>query len=251
MLVLLRTEGYAMTLPKVLLGIVVYDGKQYIWDKFWANVRNLSYPNLDIVVVDNSRTKKFYSKLKRDNKHVKNARFYHVNRGFTSREAQAKSLNKIRSILLDEGYDYFMSIESDLIPPRDVIERLMSHNVDVIGSMYLIGYEDSKTQVPRPCLFGVEVKPNGTVGTFNFPPEKGFAFFGNGLVPIHGCGIGCSLISRKIMERFRWWYDLNEPVKHSDVLFYMDLHNQGIQVYLDSNMIIPHYNSKWDDVIDK
>lgn len=240
-----------MTAPKVLLGIVVYDGKDYIWDKFWENIKNLSYPNLDIVIVDNSKTKKFYSKIKRKNKRMKNIQIIHVGRGQTSREAQAKSLNRIRDIMLNGDYEYFMSIESDLIPPRDIIERLMSYNVGVVGSMYLIGYADSKTQRPRPCLFGIDKKPDGSVGTINYPPEKGFAFFGNGLMQIHGCGIGAALFKRNIMERFRWWYDLNPPIKHSDVLFYMDLHNQGVPVYVDTNMIIPHYNSKWDDVQDK
>jgi hypothetical protein len=240
-----------MNLPRVLVGIVTYEGKDYIWNKFWKNIESLSYPNHDVIIIDNSREKKYAAELKRRTKHRKNVRVFHMNRGVTSREAQAKCLNKLRDITLREGYDYFMSIESDLIPPRDIIERYIAHNVGVVGSIYLIGYADSAYQPPRPCLFGVKTNPNGSLGTFNYPPDKGFAFFGNGLVQIHGCGLGATLIKREILEKLRFWYDLNEPVKHSDVLFFADLHNIGKQAYVDTDLIIPHYNSKWDYVKDK
>ena len=75
--------------------------------------------------------------------------------------------------------------------------------------------------------------------------------FGTGVKEIHGCGLGATLIKRSILERFQFWYDLNEPVKHSDVLYYMDLHNAGIPNFVDTDLIVPHYNSKWDDVADK
>jgi len=242
-----------VTPPKVLIGIVTYEGKDYVWDKFWSNIKNLSYDNYDIMITDNSPTKKYYSKLKKRLKHEKNVTIKHVNRGDTSREAQAKCLNLIRDKVLKEDYDYFMCIESDLIPPRDIIERLMSHNLPSVGCIYLIGYADSDSQPPRPCLFGLRPGKDGNdgIGTYNLPPAEGFGMFGTGVKQIHGCGLGATLIKRNILERIRFWYDLREPVKHSDVLYYMDIHNEGIPNYVDTDLIIPHYNSKWDDVTDK
>ena len=241
-----------MSNPKVLIGVVTYEGKDYIWDKFWKNLTQLSYPNFDVMIVDNSATKNYYHQLKKKKtKGFDRVTVAHVNRGQTSREAQAKSLNKIRKKALDEGYDYFLSIESDLLPPKDIIERLICHRVGVVGCIYLIGYEGSKNQPPRPCLFGVRRDRTGLVKTFNYPPKEGFGFFGNGLQQIHGCGIGTTLIRREILEKFKFWYHLEPPVKHSDVLFYMDLHNHGYPAYVDTDIIIPHYNSKWDDVPDK
>lgn len=238
--------------PKVLVGITIYEGKDYVWDKFYENLRKFTYPNFEVLIVDNSSNKAYYKKLLKKTKKHPNTKVVHVDRGGTSREAQARSLNYIRDYFLDNNFDYFLSLESDLLPPTDIIERLISHNKLVVGCIYLIGYAHSESQPPRPCLFGVKPNPNGGfTGTFNYPPEEGFGFFGNGVVPIHGCGIGVTLIARKILERFRFWYDLNPPIKHSDVLFYMDLHNNGYVVYVDTDMIIPHYNSEWDLVTDK
>lgn len=236
-----------MSLPKVLVGVVTYEGKDYVWDKFYNNIKNFSYPDFEVMIVDNSRTKKYYLKLKKRTKEDKRFHVHHVSRGDTSREAQAKSLNKIRDYALENDFDYFLSLESDLIPPRDVIERLISHNKQVVGCVYLIGYADSEAQPPRPCLFG----HNGKDGTKNLTKEQGYGMFGTGVQPIHGCGIGVTLIHKSILQKIRFWYILDKPVKHSDVLFFMDYHNKGYQAYVDTDMIIPHYNSKWDHVVDK
>jgi len=237
-----------MSSPKVLLGIVTYEGKDYVFDKFWKNIQSLTYDNFDVVVIDNTRTKKYYSKLKRRGVPV-----IHINRGANSRIAQAKSLNKIRDIMLKGDYEYFMSIESDLIPPIDIIQRLMTHNVDVVGCMYIIGMMSMKNQPPRPCLFVTEPKkdkPN-SFRTANLDADVGFGLFGHGVIPIHGCGLGTTLIKRNIMEDIPFKYDLNKgKVIHSDVLFYMDMNNLKKTVYVDTDIIIPHFNSDWNLVKD-
>lgn len=232
---------------KVLLGILTYEGKDYVWDKFWHNIQRLTYPNLDIVIVDNGKDKSYYSKLKRRTKHLSNVTVYHVKRAETSRESMAISLNKLRSHFLKGDYSHLMMIESDLVPPVDIIERLMSHNEGVVGSVYLIGHDDVKSQPPRPCLFSVDYETNGTR---NLEPDVGFGYFGKGVVPIHGCGFGSTLFKRWVIERFMFTYDLGMPIKHTDVMFFKDYHNSGFQAYVDTDLIIPHYPSKWEKVKD-
>lgn len=232
-----------MTLPKVLVGVVTYEGKDYIWNKFSSNLKNLSYPNHDILFVDNTKNKRYTKKINKEGFEC-----IHVKRGETSRESQADSLNVIRKRFIDGGYDYLMLIESDLIPPKDIIERLMSHNKLVVGCIYLIGYDYSDSQPPRPCLFSARKDKNGKSETYNVP--RGFDYFGKGLTKIHGCGFGTTLIHKNIINKFKFWYYLEGTVKHSDVLFYMDLHNNGYSAYVDTNIIIPHFNSDWKDVKD-
>lgn len=239
-----------MSVPKVLVGVVTYEGKDYCWDLFFKNLLNLEYPNYDVLIVDNSKNGKYYRELQKRTKKHKNITIARVDRGLSSREAQANSLNYIRNHMLDNDYDYFMSIESDLVPPVDIIERLMSHKKQVIGSIYLIGFPDSQSQPPRPCLFNVRKDKHGKVETFNLPPNVGFTFYGKGVMKVHGCGLGATLIKRDVLEKIKFWYIHDDVIKHSDVLFYMDLHNIQIQCHVDTDMIIPHYNSKWSDVKD-
>lgn len=236
-----------MSSPKVLIGVTIYEDKDYIFKEFYENIKNLTYDNYELLIVDNSATKKYYSKLKRMGVPV-----IHVNRGANSRVAHAKSLNKIRDYLLKNDFDYWMSIESDLIPPVDIIERLMAHDKDSVGCMYNIGYPDSVAEPPRPCLFVTKVDENTkTLSTRNLSPEEGFSLFGKGVIPIHGCGIGTTLVKRHVLEKISFKYELNiDKVVHSDVLFYMDMHNLGMKAHVDTNIIVPHFNSKWSEVKD-
>ncbi len=239
-----------MSLPKVLVGIVTYEGKDYCWDLFFNNLLNLEYPNLEFLIVDNSSSSKYYKELSKRVKKYENFSVARVDRGISSREAQANSLNYIRDYFLANDFDYFMSIESDLIPPVDIVQRLMSHGKDVIGSIYLIGFPDSSSQPPRPCLFQTVKQKDGVARTINLDPALGFGFFGRGVQQIHGCGFGATLMKKNILEQFKFWYIHDDVIKHSDVLFYMDLHNAGVPVYVDTDLIVPHHNSKWSLVQD-
>jgi len=239
-----------MSFPKVLVGVTTYEGKDYIWKEFYANLLKLSYPNFEILIVDNTRNDKYYRKLLKRTKKDFNVRVVRVERGENSRVAHANSLNKIREVVLSEGYDYFMSIESDLLPPSDIIERLMSYKKEVVGCLYQIGFNGSETQPPRPCLFEVDRLPNGDMSTKNLSPSEGYSCFGMGVRQIHGCGLGCTLISRSLLDKFPFWYYLEDKIKHSDVLFYLDLHNAHIPAFVDTDIFIPHYNQDWKLVKD-
>lgn len=240
--------------PKVLVATVTYDGKDYIWDKYYSNIKNLEYDNYDFLVVDNTRRTGYYKKLLKQKVNA-----LHAPRGKNSRTALVNSYNMIRDYFLKGGYEYLLVIESDLIPPVDIITRLLRHNKEVIGCMYNIGYDYSESQPPRPCLFGVKKlkEQDGagkiTLETFNYTAEEGFGFYGNGVIKIHGCGLGTTMIHRSIMEQFNFWYyeDENDKIiKHCDVIFYMDLHNANRVVYVDTDIIIPHFNSDWKNVKD-
>lgn len=231
--------------PKVLVGITVFDGKEYIWDKFYENLKKLDYPNYDIMVVDNSASKKFYKKLLKQGVPIT-----HIKRAETSREALADAQNVIRDKVLSEDYDYLLFVESDLLPPRDIIQRLMRHNQLSVGVMYYIGYHYNPREPPRPCLFGLDRRADGSLGTKNLPPQEGWAFFGHGLVKIHGCGFGTTLIKRVLLEKYKFWHSLEKPIKHSDVLWYMNLHNDGYSAYVDTDIVVPHHNSDWNKIKD-
>lgn len=234
-----------MALPKILVATTIYDKKDYIFWKYYNNIKSLTYPNYDILLVDNSADKQYITSLKR--KGVRNV--VSVPRGRNSREAVANGMNKIREKVLKGGYDYWMSIESDLLPPKDIIERLLLHQKLCVGAMYVIGYDYSPTQPPRPCLFKTRKLEDGTTGTYNLDQKEGFEHFGQGLIKMHGMGVGTTLIHRSLLEQFAFWWEDSE-IKHSDVYFYMDLHNNGYDVYLDSDIIIPHWNSDWRHVKD-
>lgn len=205
-------------------------------------INNLDYPNYDYVYIDNSVSPNYYYKLKRRGVNV-----VRVPRGGNSRQALCNAQNYARNKVLREGYDYLMFIESDLVPTSEAITRLMSHRKSVCGALYYIGHE-----IKMPCVFFLDWKEgNASMGSRLIHPKEVPFFVNSGLKQVHGLGLGCTLIRADVAKRFSFWYDERFDNKHSDVYFYMDLHNNGVPVFVDSSYVIEHYPSKWDDVKDR
>jgi hypothetical protein len=147
--------------PKVLVACPNHFTKEYSFQRWINTVKALTYPNYDILVVDNSPTDDF---MNRWNTQVPMKRI-----DTTGMEAlMVKRLNysyeQIRLDFLAGDYSRLMVIESDIIPPKDVIERLLEvgKNADWISHAYPSRGQDHQ-----------EIQ-----------------------------GLGCSLFTQKLMEKY-------------------------------------------------
>ena len=116
-------------MPKVLICAPQHESKNYVWDKWIENVNNFTYPKdrLEIFIADNSKSKDNYNKLKsygikavHTPQHKKGI-LYTIN---DSHEA-------CRQYAIKGNFDFMLHLETDIIPPIDVIERLMNNNKKV------------------------------------------------------------------------------------------------------------------------
>jgi hypothetical protein len=261
--------------PKVLVVAPIYDGKDYCVDLYVETIENLDYDNYDHIVVDNSDGYDdwFFKKLQFL---VGKNNAFKVPRGRNSREAINNAMNFARQYFLERDYDYMLVVESDLFPRKDTIKRLLSYQKAVVGSFYLLGFEEDDKpyyefnalynkrlislevlkesikglQPRRACIFELDRKENGVMGTKNIGVEKTPDYYMNGLRQVHGVGLGCTLIRRDIIQRFPFWTDSRFDNKHHDVYFYMDLHNKGIPVFCDTDVLVHHMPSRWSTVPD-
>jgi len=148
---------------KVLVSCPTYDGKDYCFQQWVDMAKSLTYPNYDILAVDNSKTEDFYNKYKDQIPMVhmsfkpdeKNDGMYRV----------CKSMAEVQRQFLKGDYTHWMNIEADVIPPPDVIEKLMKYGQDADWIAHVYPASPTKTWM---------------------------------------AGIGCSLLSRKLMTDFNW-----------------------------------------------
>lgn len=239
-------------MPKVLVGTPIFVDKEYIRRKFIQNVKSFTYPNFDFILVDNTQGLDYYRKLKREGL----CKVFHTERGRNSREALANSQNFIREYALKNGYDYWMSVESDVLPPKDIIEKLIGHMKPLVGAMYYIGFDNVTPEQEKAggikktgCVF-YKTKTEIGGGTRIATPEESLKLEHTGLQKVHGLGLGCTLIRRDVLHQFKFWYDHRFDNKHSDVYFYMQLDNAHIPAYLDSDIVVQHWPSRWESVLD-
>lgn len=151
--------------PKVLVACPIHVSKEYSFERWIENVKAFTYPNFDVLVVDHSPTPeamvaKYGSRVPMiwDEETARDQ--VHEALGITG------AMATIRRHFLSGNYERWMNVESDVIPPLDVIERLLA-----------LGGETDWISHAYPGRGSTEL-----AGTQQ--------------------GIGCSLLSRRLIQQF-------------------------------------------------
>lgn len=152
-----------LKLPKILVACPNHQIKEYSFQRWIDNVKSLTYPNYDIFVSDNSPNDDFMNRYKDQ---IPIERIDVTGMEDLSVKRINYSYEQIRQKFIKGNYWRLMIIESDVIPPIDVIESMLrlGKDTDWISHAY---------------------------------PERG------GTEEVQQ-GIGCSLFSRKLMETFNF-----------------------------------------------
>ena len=246
--------------PKVLIGTVTYEGKDYIQEEHEQAIQNIKYPNTSRLVVDNSRGTSYVETLRR-----RGVNAVTVERGESSHEAIKNGYQRLWNHVLDNDFDYLLTVESDLIPQRDVIDRLLMHDRPIVGSWYFLGKKDQNAAL-QPCIMvdkkdeetgHIGSKMLGAIenedGTKNLDVGVIQQWYNSGLRRCHGCGFGCTLIHRSIIEAIPEldYVKTDTHEKHTDSWFYYQLRNNDISVFVDTDRVVEHHPSDWDAVKDR
>ena len=232
-----------MEQPKVLVACPTYDGKNYCIEDWMKLIQNMKYNNYDILIVDNTNDGGKNAEWMADYFDIEV--IHHYRDDIALNEVMAECNNIIRDRVLEEGYDFLMSIESDVFPPDTIIPRLMNHQKLVASAMYEIGLGDYR--YPLIQIVEPEEGEEGTGMVRQLHWGEMMNFINAGLKRVHGCGIGCSLIHKDVLEQYPFRTD-PEYSTHADSYFYMDLWNAGLPVYLDTDLLCRHKNTDWEVV---
>ena len=162
-----RSRGWwdqKLKLPKILVACPNHEVKEYSFQRWIDSVKNLSYPNYNIVVSDNSPTINFLEKWENQ---IPMLRIDVSGMEKLSVKRTNYSYEQIRQVFLNGDYDRLMILESDIIAPPDVIQQMIKwgKDSDWISHAY-------------PARDGGD------------PDEQKIQ------------GIGCSLFSRRLMEKY-------------------------------------------------
>lgn len=84
---------------------------------------------------------------------------------------------------LESGAEWLFFLDSDVIPPRDAVPRLMAHKKPIVSGIYC--------RRSPPCSVPVMIKDGSWMTSF--PPQ--------GLFEVDLVGAGCLLIHRTVLEQ--------------------------------------------------
>jgi hypothetical protein len=141
--------------------------------------------------------------------------------------------------VVDKGYEWLFFLDSDVVPPRDTLIRLINHRRPVISGVYC--------RRSPPASIPVAIKGGQWVNT---PPNSG-------VIEVDLVGAGCLLIHRSVLEqlpplderRGKKWFDWRVDMAHSlppgealseDFAFCLQCKKHGIPILLDTNIQCKH-----------
>lgn len=233
-------------LVKILLASPINIVKSYCLYDWLDHIKQLTYPDLEIFLVDNSPTPEFSKK-------IASLGFNCVwgdPKGRETRYFMMESNERCRIKFLSGDYDMLFSLECDMFPPKDIIQRLLVHDKDVCGTTYWTfhGYE-SQLQLWAIDILHTDYEKHKKEAKSRLMTFSEAQLFMDGRCkPIYANGIGCTLIKRWVLEKIHFRIDPLD-VGHADSFFHQDLWLNGIENYVDTSIIPLHRNSNWNTIL--
>lgn len=220
---------------KVLVGVPTYDGKNYCWDDFKSRVTSLTYNSYDVLIVENSEGNKNIKIIKKEGLNALRIK----PKKKSSQKVLAESHDILRQRAIKGKYDFLLHLESDVFPPLDVIERLISHNKKVVSASYFINFGE------KSHLMMQEIEKAGSIReTANLKGGADMIRVGRGLQKVFSCGLGCVLIHRSVLKQIKFRCE-DGMFLHPDTLFALDLDGKQIPIYVDTTILCEHRNVEW------
>lgn len=234
----LLTEQKAYYLPRVLVCAPQHETKMYAFEKWFNRVKELSYQNYDVFLADNSPTEDNVNYMKSLGI---NCQWIPSNKDgliFTI----ADSHQACADYALKNGFDYVLHLETDIVPPRDVIESLLIWKKSVIGGHYDLFHGSKRKSMIQEMEFY-----DRSITNFNSAQqveEMEPLYFDGNIHRVYHIGLGCILINVNLFKKikFRAMKGVN---LHPDSFFAEDCMSYKIPVFIDTNIQCKHYNQSW------
>ena len=234
---------------KILVGSTVSDLYDYCFDEFANSRKSFTYPNYDLSFVDNSKTDSFSKKLKENG--LPYTRIGYLE---NARKRMIVSRNVLRKRVLEEGYDYLLNLDQDIIPPNDVIERMLKNNKKIQTGVYFVynnQYSSQQAKYPIPTLWVSDDPPNKMIDGASIRLMRQKEIEQDNLVRVIVCGSGCLFMHRSILDKIEFHYDPFFPY-FDDNWFCRDAFYNNFEIFADLSIkckhLIKEKTWKWTEI---
>ncbi len=243
-----QLENYR--LPKILLCAPQHESKMYCWKEWHERIISLTYPNFDIYIADNSDTM--------ENVNYMNT-FERVKAVYTPIRKSVRKSNDIYARINDSHkqcvdyakkhkYEWVFHLETDVLPPLDVIERLLARKRPIIAGNYDIFFGKN-----RRAMIQLKEGTDRTIrgfGVHGFVDELEPLFFNGKVNTVFHAGLGCILIHMDVFRAITF-RTVKGLTAHTDTLFANDCYQLNKQIVVDTTVMCDHLNQSWLSIKDK
>jgi len=209
-------------MAKVLIGIVTYGKQRYCLDEFLLCLSRQTVKADVLFVVNNGESA--YASLIRS----KNLNAVEDPKPASTRiEKIVNGRNYIRDYALKNDYDFLLFLDSDvLIHPR-TLEALLATKQDVVAGIYLNVFQLDGKPVIAPVLF--KDLGNGQCQLYKY---EGAAV--QKVMEIGAAGLGCTLISKKVLKDIPFRTFGASATGGEDMAFFVDARAKGFKTFANT-----------------
>lgn len=146
-------------------------------------------------------------------------------------------IDQIRNLIAEwaKRYDYLLSVDSDIVLPRDSLKKMLSADKDIISGLYI-------QRIPGTQTVEVYMDTDGG-GCTNIP----YSLLENrGVVEIAACGMGAALIKSEVFRKMPYpHFQYKSALDHrntvsEDVYFCLKARGLGFSVWADTSIKCDH-----------
>ncbi|MGB8644036.1 MAG: hypothetical protein WCF84_02275 [Anaerolineae bacterium] len=102
---------------------------------------------------------------------------------------------KMRRVALAEDYSAVWVVESDTIPPRDALAKLLAVDAPIVSGLYALRHGSG---IPNLMQYGC------SPGAGSAMRWEAIGALGTQTIPVSGGCMGCLVIRRPVLERFQF-----------------------------------------------
>lgn len=209
--------------PRILIGCPTYDKKAYALIPYTKALLALTYKNVEILIVDTSEGMNYMKTIQAAGLPVVKGEWHK-----DPKERITHARNLLRTYAIVHGHDYFLSLEQDVYPEPETIERLLAHEKPYVTTVVLTQKFIGEKLVVVP-LISVDWEGHPK----KLRPIKAAEIQSAPLIPIKQAHLGCTLISREILKKHKFRHDKNA---YDDTCLCEDILKSGGELWCDTKL---------------
>lgn len=151
-----------------------------------------------------------------------------------TKKEQFRARNALVDAAIGGHFDWLLMLDDDMVPPHDLIPRLLAHNRDICGALY---YQRGGHY--HPVLLTRTVLETGEMRTTFLAPTDS-RITQPGLHPVDIIGGGCMLFKVDCFRKLMPPYFEYERVLGTDINICSRFLDAGLQPYVDTTLELGH-----------
>lgn len=235
---------------KILIGCATYNGQKHCLDAFLKGIRAIE-GDYDFLFADNSATDEYAKHLKEQSGFI----VHRIPRKETALQSVIASRNHILNYAMENGYDYVLNMDQDVIVPRNILTRLLSAEKDIISGLYYGVFRRKGGMKKLPTAYIAisdeefeEIKQQGLPPGVTSPMDIRRHMTmeearSNNVLEVIIPSNGCMLISKEVLKRgirYGTVPGIDESRQGDEIRFCLEAKKQGFRLFVDTSVKCKH-----------